>query len=125
LIARRETRSGANAKGVLASVRELNETQTNPRFDFNQNIHVTVFALILASIGTEKSESFQAIAPREFWFFPPQNLQYFGSCFHGAISPAGASLDASIIAAAEKLQNLLVKAVARLGASYRFSTCSY
>ena len=49
---------GANAEGVLNSVRELNETETDLGFDFHQNIHIAVFALIIARIGTEKGESF-------------------------------------------------------------------
>src|SRR5918996_1691610 len=48
----------ANAKGIFNSIRELNEAETDLGFDFHQNIHVAVFALILARIGTEKGESF-------------------------------------------------------------------
>ena len=65
---------GANTKGVLNSVRELNETQTDLGFDFHQNIHFTVVALIRAGIGTEKGESSQALATREFWFLPSHNF---------------------------------------------------
>jgi hypothetical protein len=61
---------GANTKGVLKSFRELNETETDIGFDFHQNIHFTVFALIRARIGMEKGESSQAKATREFSFFP-------------------------------------------------------
>ena len=59
---------GANTKGVLNSVRELNETQTDLVLDFHQDIHFTVFALIRARIGTENGESSQAVETREFWF---------------------------------------------------------
>jgi hypothetical protein len=49
---------GANAKGIFNSVRELNEAKTDLGFDFHQNIHIAVFALIFACIGTKKGESF-------------------------------------------------------------------
>jgi hypothetical protein len=69
--------------------------------------HRWFFTAILARIGTEKGESFQAVAAHQFRFFLLQDFQDFCFCFHRASSLArspAASLYGLIIAKAADRQ---------------------